>query len=97
LRVSNWRDYFFKGNKDANFKINVASPGERAKNSTFAELENELRVVGKVQGLARLDRDKQHSVLSELLLYQHVFEELVLLDSQGQEQTRVSRSSLTPS
>ena len=38
----------------------------------FAELENELRVVGKVQGLPRLDRDKHHSVLSELLLYQHV-------------------------
>ncbi len=60
----------------------------------FAELENELRVVSKVQGLPKLDRDKQHSVLSELLLYQHVFEELVLLDSQGQERTRVSRSSL---
>jgi signal transduction histidine kinase len=60
----------------------------------FAELENELRVVSKVQGLPKLDRDKQHSVLSELLLYQHVFEELVLLDNQGQERIYVSRSNL---
>src|ERR1700733_10982331 len=42
LSVPNWRDYFFKGNKDAHFKINIAGPGERANNKSFAELSDQL-------------------------------------------------------
>ena len=51
--------------------------------------ENELIIVGQVQGLEKLDRDKQYNALAELLSYQNAFESLVLLDSQGQEQVRV--------
>ncbi len=42
LCVPNWRDYFFKGSRDVDFKINVGATGERAKNLAFAELPNEM-------------------------------------------------------
>jgi GAF domain-containing protein/HAMP domain-containing protein len=57
----------------------------------FQELEGQLRIVSQVQGLQTLDRDRQRSILSELLSYQDVFEELALLDDQGQEQIHLSR------
>ena len=91
-----WRSYTIQQQQALLIQRQMAQRVSTQVMAFFAELENELRVVGKVQGLPRLDREKQHSVLSELLLYQHVFEELVLLDSQGQERTRVSRSCLTP-
>ena len=90
-----WRSYTLQQQQALHIQRQMAQRVATQVTAFFAELENELRVVSKVQGLSKLDRDKQHSVLSELLLYQHVFEGLVLLDSQGQERTRVSRSSLT--
>ena len=65
--------------------------------SFFDELENQINIVTQVQGLQRLDQDRQQSVLSELLLYQNLFEELILVDDQGQEQIHLSRSNLSPS
>jgi PAS domain S-box-containing protein len=62
----------------------------------FQKLEDELRLVSQVQGLHGLDRDQQRALLSRQLAYQDVFEELVLLDSQGQEQIVLSRLGLTP-
>ena len=63
----------------------------------FDELENQINIVIQVQGLQRLDQDRQQSVLSELLLYQNLFEELILVDDQGQEQIHLSRSILSSS
>src|SRR3954468_3972656 len=60
----------------------------------FAILENDLRLSGQMQGLQKLDRDRQISVLSELLAYHNDFEELALVDGKGQEQVRLSRTSL---
>ena len=58
----------------------------------FQELENELRFTIKTQGLSTPDQD--HSVaLSNLLAYQPAFEELHLLNSKGQEQAAVYRTS----
>jgi len=54
-------------------------------------LESELAVVAQVRDLFDLDREQQQSILSELLSHQDSFEELTLLDSQGQEQVRLSR------
>ncbi|MBN1934863.1 MAG: GAF domain-containing protein [Anaerolineae bacterium] len=54
-------------------------------------LESELRVVSQVQGLQDLDRDQQTSLLSELLSYERGFDELILLDSEGQERVHLSR------
>jgi signal transduction histidine kinase/DNA-binding response OmpR family regulator len=89
-----WQSYTLQQRQALHIQRQVAQRVSTQVTAFFAELENELRVAGKVQGLPRLDRDKQYTILSELLLYQHIFEELVLLDSQGQERTRVSRSSL---
>jgi len=61
----------------------------------FTELENQLRLTSQVQGLQDLEQDKQQNILAELLSYQSVFDELVLLDSQGREQTSVSRANIT--
>src|SRR5881397_2374080 len=90
-----WRSYTMQQQQALYLQRQMAQRVSTQVTAFFAELENELQVVSKVQGLPKLDRDKQHSVLSELLLYQHVFEGLRLLDSQGQERTHVTRSSLT--
>jgi signal transduction histidine kinase/CheY-like chemotaxis protein len=91
-----WRSYTVQQQQALHIQRQMAQRVSTQVKAFFAELENELQVVSKVHGLMRVDRDKQHSVLSELLLYQHIFAELILLDSQGQEQIHVSRSSLPP-
>ena len=53
--------------------------------------ENELRLLIDVVELQRLDRARQSSLLSGLLSAQNVYEEVALLDSQGQEEIRLSR------
>lgn len=53
--------------------------------------ESELRVTSEMWGLSELDREQQIGLLSGLLSYQGVYEELALLDSEGREQVRVSR------
>jgi signal transduction histidine kinase len=58
----------------------------------FKEQEDLLRFVSRVQ---RLDQDEQHSILN-LLMFQEVLVELVLLDSEGQEKIHLSRLSPTP-
>jgi len=55
------------------------------------EIESQLRMVIQVRGLKEMDRDQQAAILSELLTHQDVLEELTLLDSEGQEQVRLSR------
>jgi len=59
----------------------------------FEGLEDELRLSGQIQGLQTLDRERQTSVLSELLAYHNDFEELALLDDQGQERVHLSRTN----
>jgi signal transduction histidine kinase len=54
-------------------------------------LANNLQIVIHVRGLQGLSRDQQQSILAELLAYQRVFEELILLDNVGHEQVHVSR------
>lgn len=58
------------------------------------ELENDLDVVSRVQGLLGLEREQQQDILKELLSYQDSFAELTLLDIQGQELVRVSRREI---
>lgn len=59
----------------------------------FQELENELRFTVQTQDLERLDLNHA-SALSDLLAYQPAFDELHLINSQGQEQVGVYRVSL---
>jgi signal transduction histidine kinase len=62
----------------------------------FGELESQLYLFDQVQGLQELDRDEQRHILAGLLSYQDVFEELILLDSEGNEDVHLSRLSLLP-
>jgi GAF domain-containing protein len=63
-------------------------------NAFFGELENALRLASRIERLQTLDLDRQRSVLS-LLISEHSFEDLALLDSQGLEISRISRSGIT--
>jgi PAS domain S-box-containing protein len=62
----------------------------------FEGLESDLRLVGQAQGLLLLGPGGQYSALSGLLFHQDAFDELVLLDSTGNEQMHLSRLSLPP-
>ncbi len=53
--------------------------------------ESELRVTNEMWGLTELGREQQIDLLSGLLAYQGVYEELTLLDEEGRETARVSR------
>ncbi len=55
------------------------------------EREHELRLIAEVRGLSQLDKEQQRGLLAELLAYQDVYDELILLDNQGQEQLYLSR------
>jgi signal transduction histidine kinase len=60
--------------------------------STFIQgLTNNLQIVIQVRGLQAMEHSQQEAILSELLAYQKVFEELILLDTSGKEQIHVSR------
>ncbi|MGC9395560.1 MAG: GAF domain-containing protein [Anaerolineae bacterium] len=62
----------------------------------FQELENELRFTVQTQFLGELDQDQQQSILANLLAYESAFEEIRLLNSQGQEVAGVYRVGLAP-
>lgn len=53
--------------------------------------ESILHTMIQVQGLANLTRHQQSQLLTELLAYRDLFEELTVLDRTGQEQARVAR------
>lgn len=53
--------------------------------------ENELRLLVDIRGLQQLDTEEQRNLLSSLLSKQSVYDELILLDNQGQETIYLSR------
>lgn len=65
--------------------------------SFFAEVESQLLLTDHAHSLHSLSRNEQQRTLANLLKYQDVFEELVLLDSEGQQRAGVSRTGLTTS
>lgn len=88
-----WQSFTTQEQQALNLQREVAQRVITQVTAFFEGLENELRLTCQVQGLQKLDRDKQHSVLSQLLSYHDAFEELALIDSKGQEQIRLSRTS----
>jgi signal transduction histidine kinase/ActR/RegA family two-component response regulator len=67
--------------------------------SGFIEsLTSNLQIIIQVRGLQGMNVDQQQNILAELLAYQNVFEELIMLDSTGKELVHVSRLRIvTPS
>jgi signal transduction histidine kinase len=58
----------------------------------ISERENELVRLDNVIGLGARPLKEQRAILSNVLLQQQVYQEIALLDSQGQEQIRLSRT-----
>jgi len=87
-----WRSYSVQQEQALQLQRQVAQRVSAEVRAFFAGLENELRVVGRVEGLARSDPDRQNRILSELLSIQHAFEELALVDRQGHERAHAWRS-----
>ena len=91
-----WRSYSVQQEQALQLQRQVAQRVSTEVGAFFSELESELRVVGRIQDLPRLDPDQQSRILSELLLLQSAFEELTLVDSQGHARAHASRSRLRP-
>jgi PAS domain S-box-containing protein len=91
-----WQSFLVQTQQALNFQHQVAHRVAVQAAAFFQKLEDELGLVSQVQGLHQLDRDQQRVLLSRLLSYQDVFEELILLDNQGRERVYLSRLGLTP-
>ncbi len=89
--VLGWRTFRVQEQQALNLQAQVAQRVSTASASFFDELENQLRMVIEVRGLRNLSLDQQRGLLSELLTYQNAFDELALLDEDGQEEIRLSR------
>ncbi len=91
-----WQSFTVQQQQGLNLQHEVAQRVSNQVDSFFKDLEGELRIISQVQGLQELDQTGQYNILSELLTYQDVFEELILLDKTGQEQVHISRLNLKP-
>jgi len=87
-----WLSYSVQRDQALQLQRQVAQHLSTEIGAFLAKLENELRVVGRVEGLPRLPPDRQTRILSELLSLQHTFEELTLVDGKGQERAHASRA-----
>ena len=56
--------------------------------------ENELALLDSVNRLGTLELEEQREILNTMLLLHRVYQEITLLDTQGQEQIRLSRSKV---
>jgi len=95
--VLSWQSFTIQREQALNLQREVAQRVSTQVTAFFGESENDLRLTGQIQDLQKLDQDEQISILSTLLSSQRVFEELILLDNQGQEQARASRLDLVSS
>jgi PAS domain S-box-containing protein len=90
-----WQSFITQEQQALNLQREVAQRVSFQVEAFLDGLEDELRLVSQIQGLQKLDRDRQGDILAELLSYQDAFESLVLLNSQGQEQVRLERTSIS--
>ncbi|MBT3391022.1 MAG: HAMP domain-containing protein [Chloroflexi bacterium] len=60
----------------------------------FEERKNELFFLDEIYALGTLEPDEQQELLSVFLLHQRIYQEIALLDAEGQEQIRLSRDTI---
>lgn len=60
----------------------------------LSQRQNELLTLVEIRSLAKLDRPAQKDLLASLLAKQAAYQELILLDQNGQELIRLSRSKV---
>lgn len=61
---------------------------------TIEEHERELLFLSEVRGVRTLDREEQQKLLVDMMAYETGFAEIALLDGNGQEQIRLSRTTM---
>jgi PAS domain S-box-containing protein len=88
-----WQSFTIEQQQALNLQREVARRVAVEVTAFFEELENVLHLVSKAQALPELDRNEQQNIL-KLLMAQDVFEDVVLLDNQGQEQIHLARLGL---
>lgn len=89
-----WQSFTIQERQALDLQREVARRVATEVTAFFEELENELRLVSQVQLWPGMGQSEQYNILA-LLMSQDVFEDLVLLDSQGREQIHISRLHLT--
>jgi GAF domain-containing protein/HAMP domain-containing protein len=89
-----WQSFRSQQEQALNLQRQVAQRVSSEVNAFIQERGNELRLLTEIRGLQRLDQAQQSSQLSGLLSAQDVYEELALLDNQGQEKLRLSRLAI---
>ncbi len=92
-----WENYVVQQRQALDLQREVARRVSAQILAFFGELESALRVVGESEGLPKLERKRQISVLSALRLQSgNAFDELILLDDDGRERIYLTRLHLTP-
>jgi methyl-accepting chemotaxis protein len=86
-----WQSYVIQQERAIEFQGELAQRVAEQGYAFINQLENDLQVTIQAQNLLDLEQPQQHSILSRLQSYKDVFEELTLLDDQGQERARVSQ------
>jgi PAS domain S-box-containing protein len=89
--IQDWRSSAVHTQEALKLQHEIAQRAATEASAFIHELENELYVTTQTQDLLSLDGERQQIALSKLQSYRDVFDELALLDSEGQELARVSR------
>jgi two-component system cell cycle sensor histidine kinase/response regulator CckA len=91
-----WQSFAVQKQQALDMQHEVARRVATQVTAFFEELESDLYLVSRIQGLQTLEQDEQYHVLSRLLSHRDVFDQLVLLDNTGDEQIYLSRVELPP-
>jgi methyl-accepting chemotaxis protein len=89
-----WQSYQVQREQAIELQQEVAQWASVQAVAFLDELESELHVTAQVQDLMQMDRARQQVVLSRLQSHKDAFEELALVDSEGQELARVSQKAM---
>ncbi|HOZ45538.1 MAG TPA: PAS domain S-box protein [Candidatus Hydrogenedentes bacterium] len=86
-----WQGYRFHRSRTLGFQQELAKRVASQLQSFVDGLEDELSMLVTVYGLPHLPHDEQEQLLSRLLAHQSAFNEIALLDADGQEQVYLAR------
>lgn len=94
--VLSWRSFDVQKQQALILQHQTAQRIGIAVTAFFQDVEGQLRIVSRTQGLQSLDVDRQEAILDEVFFYNDIFENLSLLDDQGQERVHISRLNTVP-
>ncbi len=94
--VLSWRSFDVQKQQALILQRQTAQRIGIAVTAFFNEVEGQLRIVSRTQGLQNLDVERQKTILDEVFFYNDIFENLSLLDGQGHERVHISRMNTAP-